>query len=67
MYKYIHITPYLSLTLCDPMDSSPPDFSVHVISQARILKQVVISFFMGSSRPRDKTHISCIGRQILYH
>ena len=49
------------------MDCSVPGSSVHVISQARILKQVVISFFMGSSRPRDKTHISCIGRQILYH
>ena len=30
--------------LCDPMDSSPPGSSVHEILQARILKQVAISF-----------------------
>ena len=40
--------------------------SVHGISQARILEWVAISFFTGSSQPRDQTHISCIGRQILY-
>ena len=32
------------LTLCDPMDSSPPDSSVHGILQARILERVAISF-----------------------
>ena len=31
------------LTLCDPMDCSPPGFSVHGISQARILEWVAIS------------------------
>ena len=30
------------MTLCDPMDSSLPGSSVHVISQARILKWVAI-------------------------
>ena len=30
-------------TLCDPMDSSLPDSSVHGIFQARILEQIVIS------------------------
>ena len=29
---------------CNPMDCSPPDFSVHGISQARILEWVVTSF-----------------------
>ncbi|KAM7226499.1 hypothetical protein CapIbe_022644, partial [Capra ibex] len=29
-------------TLCDPMDCSPPDSSVHGISQARILEWVAI-------------------------
>ena len=29
----------LCLTLCDPMDCSPPDSSVHGILQARILDQ----------------------------
>ena len=31
------------LTLCDPMDSSPPGSSVHGIHQARILEWVAIS------------------------
>ena len=39
----------------------------HGISQARILEWVVISFPRESSRPRDQTLISCIGRWILYH
>ena len=32
------------LTLCDPVDCSPPGSSLHGIFQARILEQVVISF-----------------------
>ena len=53
------------LTLCDPMDCSPPGSSVHGISQARILEWVAISFFRGSSLSRDQTCVSCIGRWIL--
>ena len=48
-------------TLCDPMDCSPPDSSVHGILQARILEWVAIPFSRGSSWPRDWTlvpHIS---------
>mgnify|MGYP006996421665 CR=1 FL=1 len=52
-------------TLCHPMDYRPPGFSVHGISQARILEWVAISYFRRYSRPRD--HVSCVGRQILYH
>ena len=58
-----------SLTLCDPMDCSPPDSSVHAISQARILEWVAIPFSRGSSLPRDQTQVSgvsCIDRQILH-
>ena len=33
------------LTLCDPMDFSPPGFSVHGTLQARTLEWVAISFF----------------------
>ena len=58
------------LTLCNPMDCSPPGSSVHGISQARILEQVAVSSSRGSFWPRDWTHVSCvscIGRQILYH
>ena len=32
------------LTLCDPMDNSPPGSSVHGILEARILEWVAISF-----------------------
>ena len=46
-------------TLCDPMDCSPPGFSVHGILQARILEWVAISFWRGSSPPRDQTQVSC--------
>ena len=97
------------LTLCDPMDCSPPGFSVHGILQARvlewasspghlpnpgvkftssespalsdrfltteplmgsplrILEPIALSFSRGSSRPRDRTCVSCISRLILYH
>ena len=48
------------LTLCDPVDSSPPGSSVHGISQARILEGVAISSSRGSSLLRDQTRISCI-------
>ena len=36
------------------------------ISQAKILERVAISFLRGSSRPRDRTRISCTGSGILY-
>ena len=35
------------LTLCDPMDCSPPGSSVHGISQSRILEWVASSFSRG--------------------
>ena len=41
--------------------------SVHGILQARILEWVAISFSRGSSRPRDRIRVSCVGRWILYH
>ena len=43
-------------TLCDPVDLSPPDSSVHRILQARILEWVAMLSFRGSSQPRDWTH-----------
>ena len=54
-------------TLCDSVNCSPPSSSVHGIFQARILEWVAISSSRGSSWPRDWTHVSCIGRRILYH
>ena len=49
------------------MDCSPPGSSVHGTSQARILEWVAISFSRRSSWPRDRTQVSWIGKQILYH
>ena len=48
------------LTLCDPMDCSPPGFSLYGIFQAKILEWVAIPFSRGSSPPRDQTRVSCI-------
>ena len=42
-----------SLTLCDPVDCSPPGSVVHGILQARILEWVPIAFSRGSSQRRD--------------
>ena len=47
------------LTLCDPMCSLSGS-SVHGIFQARVLEWVAISFPRGSSRPRNRTWLSCI-------
>ena len=66
MLKLLH----LCLTLCDPVDCSPPGSPVHGILQARILEWVALPSSRGSSPSRDWTHISyvsCIGRWVLYH
>ena len=52
------------LTLCDPMDSSPPGSSVSGILQARILKWVAISSSRGSSQPMDQTLVSCVAGEL---
>ena len=49
------------LSLCNPMDCSPPGSSV----QARILEWTAISFSRGSSWPRDQTQLSCITSRFL--
>ena len=70
MCMYACTITQLHLTLCDPMDCSPPGSSVPGILQARILEEVAIPFSRGSSQPKDQTCvscISCIGRQIRYH
>ena len=38
-----------------------PQATVHGLFQARVLEWVAISFSRGSSRPRDRTWVSCIG------
>ena len=47
-------------TLCDPMDCSPPDSSVHGIFPKRILEWVAVASSKASSRLRDWTHVSYI-------
>ena len=52
-------------TLCDTVDCSLPGSSVHGTLQARILKQVAISFSRESSQTHV-SHVSCTGREVLY-
>ena len=47
--KSLHLFP----TLCDLMDYSLPDSSVHGVLQAKILEWVSMPSSMGSSQPRD--------------
>ena len=42
------------------MDCSPPDSSVHGISQARLLEWLAVPFSRESSRPRDRTQVSTL-------
>ena len=51
------LAPQSCLTLCNPMDCSPPASPVHRILQARRLEWVAISFSGGSSQPRDQTQV----------
>ena len=62
-FKYACLVAQLCPTLCDPLYCSSPGSSVHEILQARTLEWVASR---GSSWPRDWTHVSCTGRQILY-
>ena len=63
VYQSAHVLNHVSLfanpwTACSLLGSS-----VHGISQARILEWVAISFFRGSSQPRDKacmSPVSCL-------
>ena len=48
--------------------TSPLGFSVHEISQARILEEIAISFSKGFSQPRDFLNLCLLHcRQILHH
>ena len=48
------------MSLCDPIDCSPPGSTAHGILQARMLEWVAMSFSRGSFWPGDWTHISCV-------
>ena len=53
------LVPQSCPTLCNPMDYSLPDSSVHGILQARIPEWVTTLFSKGS-QPRDQIWLSCI-------
>ena len=56
----------LCSTLYDPIDCSPPGFSVPGILQARIMKWAAVPSSRGPYRPRNWTCVSCIGRLIFF-
>ena len=51
--------------LCHLMDCSLSGSSIRGILQAKILEWVAISFCRGSSRPRHRSKVSGVARQIL--
>ena len=58
--KVVCLVTQSCLTLCDPMDCSPPGSSVHGILQVRILEWIAIPCSRRSSLPRGKTRVSCL-------
>ena len=60
VWKLKLLVAQLCLTLCNPMNCSPPGSSVHGILQARILEWVASPSPGKSSRLRDQTWVSCM-------
>ena len=54
-------------TLCNPMDCSPPGFSVHGIFQARMLEWVAVTFSKRSSQIQVLNCVYCIGDGFFTH
>ena len=52
---------------CDPVDCSLPGSSVHGFPKQRYWNGLPFSFLQDVFLTRDRTHISWIGRWILYH
>ena len=52
--------PFQYSCLENPMDCGLPGSSVRGIFQTIVLEWIAISFSRGSSRPRDRTRVSCI-------
>ena len=48
------------LTVCNPVDCTPPGSSVHGILQARKVEWVPMPSSRGSSQPRGRTLVSCL-------
>ena len=65
-YIFLQMCAYLLISV---LLFATPSLSMENL-QARILEWVALPSSRGSSRPRDRTHVSyvsCIGRQVLYH
>ena len=69
-WSHLCVCAQSSLIVCDPVDCSPPGFSVQAIFQARILKWVAISSPGDLLNPRIKpvslTSLALAGR-FFYH
>ena len=59
-----HVCAQLCLTLCNPMDCSPPVSPIHGIFQARLLKWIAIFFFRRSSQSTDQTWVSHVASRL---
>ena len=57
---WVYLVAQLCPTLCNPMDYSPPDSSVHGIFKARILEWVAMPSSRESFQPRDGIQVSRI-------
>ena len=61
------LVPQLCLTLCHPMNCSPPGSSVHWNFQARILEWVASHSFLQRIFPIQRLNLSLLHcKQILY-
>ena len=64
VYSSVVLVAQSCLTLCVPMDCSPPGSSVHGILLARILGWIAMLSSKISSWPRDRTWVSCIAGRL---
>ena len=55
------------LTLCDPMDCSPPGSFVHGDSPGKNIGVVCHALLQGISQPRNPTQVSHIAGRFFYH
>ena len=73
LYKFICMDAkslQLCLTLCNPMDCSPPGSSVYRDSPGKNTRVVAMPSSRGSSQPRDLNLVSydsSIGKQVFNH
>ena len=61
----VHVLAQSHPTLCNPIDCSLPGSSAHGSLQEKVVEWIAISTARESSRPRDWTCVSWVGRWIL--